>query len=81
MYLYAVNPLMKLESHFIHLFASFQVCGYPVTTLTMVRTKQMKRKPVKKPIKLPKKDWGTATLMIQCPLPHKTDLTALVCIL
>ena len=24
-----------MESHFLHSFASFQVCGYPVTTLRM----------------------------------------------
>ena len=47
---------------------SFQVHGYPVATLTMVRTKQTKRKPVNKPIKQPKKDWGTAALMIQKPI-------------
>jgi len=47
---------------------SFQVCGYPVATLTMVRTKQTKRKPVNKPTKQPKKDWGTAALMIQKPI-------------
>ena len=61
---------MKLESHFLHLFASFQVHGYPATTLTMARTKQTKRKPVQNPRKQPKKDWGTAALMIQGPLPH-----------
>ena len=28
----------------------------------------MKRKPVNKPTKQPKKDWGTAALMIQKPI-------------
>ena len=57
-------PLIALESHFLHSFVSCQVRRYPVATFTMVRTKQTKRKPVHKP----KKDWGTAELMIQKPI-------------
>ena len=48
----------------------FQVRGCPVATLTMARTKQTQRKPVHKPKKPPKKDWGTAALMVQKPIPN-----------
>ena len=34
----------------------------------MVKTKQRQRKPVNRPRKQPKKDWGTAALMIQKPI-------------